>query len=128
MLPFDDESVTKSNIINIDGMEMRRTRIKAVKHIFEQCKKTKTIRQGALFDEGVVELDDIDDGGSYYAGSICTPSVATHMCATARMTCAADAAHCDGVGRQSYGPTFDVVAYDVNNQLTPLVFVDSVGP
>ena len=114
-------------IITMDRMEMKWTRIKAAKHIFEQCKKAKTFPQEALFDGGVVEIDDIDDGGLYYAGFIFTPSVATHMCATARMTCAADAAHCDGVGPQSYGTTCDVVAYDANNQLTLLVFAHSVG-
>ena len=115
-------------IIAMDGMEMKRTPIKAAKHIFEQCKKAKIFPQEALFDEGVVELDDIDDGGNYYAGFMFTPSVAKHMCATARMTFATDAAHCDGVGSQSYGTTFDVVGYDANNQLTLLVFAHSVGP
>lgn len=115
-------------IITMDGKEMKRTRIKAARHIFEQCKKAKTFPRDSRFDESVVELGDINDAGNYYAGFIFTPSIARHMCMTARMTCAADAAHCDGVGTQSCGTTFGVLSYDANNQLTPLVFAHSVGP
>lgn len=61
-----------------------------------------------------------------YAGLIFTPSVATNMCNTACMTFAADATHCDAVGTQLYGIIFDVVMYEANNQLKPLVFSHSI--
>ena len=44
------------------------------------------------------------------------------------MTASADAAHCDGIGPQSYGTSFKVVGYDANNHLFPLVFAHFVGP
>lgn len=37
------------------------------------------------------------------------PSVSSQICKTGRTTSAADAAHCDGVGSESYGTTLKVV-------------------
>lgn len=68
-----------------------------------------------------------NDDGSFYSGFLFRPSVASHFCATARMTTAAGATHYDGVGSQSYGTTFEVVGYDTNNHFLPLVFAHSVG-
>lgn len=54
--------------------------------------------------------------------------MAEHFCAKGRMTAAADAAHCGGIWPQSCGTKFEVVGYDTNNHLFPLVFGHFVGP
>lgn len=41
---------------------------------------------------------------------------------------AGDAAHWHAVGPQSYGTAFEVVTYDKNMHLLPLVFAHFVGP
>lgn len=38
------------------------------------------------------------------------------------MTAAADAAHCQGFGTQSYGMAFDVIVYDTNNHIIAIYF------
>ena len=117
----------KVDVIIINGLEMKQQRLKAAKHIFAQCKKAKSIPDDEVFNEDVVDYSDIDDNGRYYGGFVFVPSVASHICATGRMTASADAAHCDGIGPQSYGTTFEVVSYDANNHLFPLVFAHFVG-
>lgn len=52
------------------GIEMKNVRIKSAKHIFEQCKKSKSIPKEALFDQNVVDLSDIEDISRYYGGFI----------------------------------------------------------
>lgn len=49
------------------------------------------------------------------------------MCSTARKTGAVDAAHCKGLGTQSYGTTFEAILYDTNNNLVPILFAHHVG-
>ena len=118
----------KVDIVIIGGKEMKEQSLTAAKHIFGQCEKAKSIPTDEIFDEDVVDYSDIDENGRYYGGFIFNPSVAQRICATGRMTASADAAHCDGIGPQSYGTTFEVVAYDVNNHLFPLIFAHFVGP
>ena len=107
---------------------MKEQRLNAARHICGQCKNAKTIPDDESFNADVVDCSDVDEHGRYYGGFVFVPSVASHICATSRTTCARDAAHCDGVGSQSYGTTFEVVAYDCNNHLFPLVFGIFVGP
>lgn len=38
-----------------------------------------------------------------------------------------DAANCDGIGPQSYGTTFELVTYETNMHLLPLVFAHFIG-
>ena len=118
----------KVDIVIIGGKEMKEKRLKAAKHIFGQCKKAKSIPANEIFNEDAVDYSDIDDNGRYYGGFIFTPSVAQRICATGRRTASADAAHCDGIGLQFYGTTFEVFAYDAKNHLFPLVFALFVGP
>jgi len=107
---------------------MKKQRRKAARHIFEQCKKAKSIAPDAICNNEVVDVSDITDHEEYYGGFIFVLSVAKHFCLTDRTTCAADAAHCDGVRPQSYVTTFEVVGYDTTKPLFPLAFGHSLGP
>lgn len=115
-------------LVTLNGDEMKKTRLKAARHIHDQSKKCRSIPIDAQFNPDTVDVADICDEGLYYGGFVFTPSIASHMCKEGRLTMAADAAHCEGVGPQSYGTTFEVVGYDTNNHLIPLVFGHSVGP
>lgn len=115
-------------IFIIDGVEMKAQRVKAAQHIFKQCKKGKSIPADAVFSEDALDMSDISDTGKYYGGLLFVPSVANRYVELGRKTAAADAAHCDGVGPQSYGTSFEVVTYDTNMHLLPLVFAHFIGP
>ncbi|PXF40085.1 hypothetical protein BWQ96_10211 [Gracilariopsis chorda] len=106
---------------------MKEQRVKAAQHIFKQCKTAKTLPSDATFDRDVVDMTDISDEGRYYGRLLFVPSVAAAYCQYGRRTAAADAAHCDGVGPQSYGTTFEVVTYDTNMHLLPLLFAHFIG-
>lgn len=118
----------KAKVYIFNGLEMKEQRLKAARHIFSRCKKEKSIPEEEVFNADVVDCSDINEQDRYYGGFIFVPSIAAHICETGRKTCAADAAHCDGVGPQSYGTTFEVVCYDCNNHLIPIVFAHFVGP
>lgn len=111
----------------ISGREMREVRVKAAEFIFRQCQKSGKVGKDERFDRNMVDVSDIVDGDTYYAGFTFIPSIASHMCKHARLTCSADASHCQGSGPQSYGTFFEVLNYDANNQLTPLVSSHSIG-
>lgn len=114
-------------IIIVSGSEMKTIRRKAAEFIFRQCKLSGTIGKDEQFDVECVKTDDIKDNGRYYGGFIFVPSCARHFIQTARLTTCADAAHCQGVGPQSYGTVFQVLGYDTNNHILPLVFAHFVG-
>lgn len=44
-----------------------------------------------------------------------------------KMTTAADGAHCDGVGPQRYGTTFEVVTFNTNRDILSLVLANLSG-
>lgn len=111
----------------VTAVEMRRIRVKSAAHIFKQLKKGGEVDKDNVFDESLVEFDEINMKGRYYGGFIFTPSTASHMCRTGKNTCEADAAHCKGVGIQSYARTFVVVGYDGSNCLSPIVFSHYIG-
>ncbi|CAN8065712.1 unnamed protein product [Agarophyton chilense] len=111
----------------ISGVEMKRQRLKAADFIFKQCQKTKKIDKDSVFDRDVVEISDIKDTDRYHGGFLFVPSVAEQYCKKGRRTTAADAAQCDGVGPQSYGTTYEVVTYDTNHHLIPLLFAHFIG-
>lgn len=79
------------------------------------------------FDTSVVQVDDISDEKRYYTGFVFFPSVAMKLCQSGRLCCSGDAAHCQGIGKQSYGTTFEVVGYDDNNDIFPLCFSQNVS-
>ena len=106
---------------------MKNIRIKAAKHIFQQCKKGKTIPSNAVFSEDMVNLKEIQDDEVYYAGFRFIPSIAAHMCKFGSKTGSADAAHCEGKGLNSYGTTFEVVLYDTNYNIVPIFFAHFIG-
>lgn len=113
--------------ITVDGSAMKETRVKAARNIFNQCQKGKTIPKDAVFNESVFDLSDIEDDGRYNSGIIFVPNVARQFIKEGRKTFAADVAHCDGVGPQAYGTTFEVVTYDTNMHLLSLLFALFMG-
>lgn len=115
-------------IFIIYGLQMKQQRIKSEKYIFDQCKKSNNIPTDAAFDKDVIDMSDITDNGRYYGGLLFVPRVAAQYCELGRMTTAADAAHCDVVGPQSYGTTFEVVTYDTNRHLLPVFSLTSLVP
>lgn len=56
------------------------------------------------------------------------PSVADTYSTERRRTAAADSALCNGISPQFYGTTFEIVPYDTNIHLGPIVFGHIVGP
>lgn len=117
----------KVEIDIIKGIEMKAVRVTSSRHIFNQMKKAGSIDSAATFDKNDVDVSDIIDDWSYYSGFLFVPNVAETFCQHALTTCAADAAHCEGIGTQSYGTTFEVVTYDSNHHLCPLLFAHSIG-
>ena len=117
----------KVDVLDMSGVEMKETRLKAARYIYQQRKKDGYVQEGEPFDSAVVYLDDIDDNRRYYAGLLFVPSISEHICKFGRRTATADAAHCAGVGPQSYGTAFEVLAYDANNSAVPILFFHSVG-
>lgn len=94
--------------------------------IFDQ-EKTGSVGKDEVFDAGVVDVCDIYYNGIYFGVFLIIPSIAVHMCLTERMTAAADASHCQGVGLQSYGTAFEVVLYNFNYHIVPILFSHSVS-
>lgn len=117
----------RATLIVMTGVQMKATRLKAAKYIFDQKKKILAIPKEATFNEEAVDMSDIEDCGRYYGGFWFIPTVATQYCQYGRKTASADAAHCEGIGPQSYGTTFEVVTYDANNHLLPVFFGHFVG-
>lgn len=114
-------------IVTCDGLEMKRIRVKAAKFIFQQRKRQGYVMANEPFDETIVDLSDINDESTYYSGFLFVPSIAAHFATHGRMTATADACHCQGIGPQSYGTVFEVMVYDTNHHLVPIVFAHSVG-
>jgi hypothetical protein len=106
---------------------MRATRVASARWIHERLKKEQKLHADAIFDEAGVYLGDIVDGEEYYGGFAFVPSVAERYATYGLLTSAADAAHCEGKGPQSYGTFFDVLNYDQNNNLLSLAKAHSVG-
>ena len=106
---------------------MKDIRVKAARHIFEQCKKAKTVPASAKFRSDMVNLTDIKDDESYYGGFTFVPSIASTVCKYGRNTGCADAAHCEGKGLNSYETTFKVVVYDANYSIIPVLFAHFIG-
>lgn len=113
-------------VSSISGLEMKRVRMTAAQFIFRQNQKSGTIPKDVTFNPRVVDVSDISDHKRYYSGILFVPSTSTHFLQTARMTTTADAAHCQGIGPQSYGTMLQAAVYDANNHICPLVFAHSV--
>ena len=107
--------------------EMRETRVKSALFIFQQAVKGGFLQHEDVFDENDVDVSDIKEGENYYSGFLFVPSVASTLVKSCRMTCSADAAHCQGVGVQSYGTILRCAVYDANNHLNTICFAHFVG-
>lgn len=101
--------------------EMKSIQIRSAGFIFKQGKKIGKIKSSLQFDGKMGYLSDITDGKRYYSGFTFIPSVAAYFCSHDRLSCAADAVHCQGFRPSYYGTVFEVMVYDKNNQLTPFV-------
>lgn len=101
--------------------EMKAQRMKAARYIFEQCKKGNDIPKDATFNSEDVDVSDIEQGRCY-SGLLFVTSTARSYCDNGSLTASADAAHCEGVGMQSYETIFQIAGYDANHQLCPIVF------
>lgn len=115
------------SVMDCSASDMKEIRIKAAQHIFKQLQKMGCVPAKEKFNRDVVEQGDIADGKRYYSGLLFVPSTSAHFCSFGRLTTTADAAHCQGIGPQSYGTTFEVVGYDANNNLVPLLFYHYIG-
>ena len=109
------------------GLDMKSQHIKSARHIFRQCQKAKSLPKEATFQAEMMDINDINDDSRYNGGFVFVPSIAEHICHTGRATTTTDAAHCDGVGPQSYGTTFGVLGYDCNSHLVLTLFAHHVG-
>lgn len=45
------------------GLEMKQVRLRAAKHIFEQCKRAQQFSKEAKYNDSVVETSDIEESG-----------------------------------------------------------------
>ena len=99
----------------------------AKEYILRQLRKGGFVPEEASFDHRVVDCSDIVDGRKYYSGFVFVPSIASHFCKYGRAATAADAAHCHGCRPQSYGTTYEVIGYDANHSIAPLLLAHTVG-
>ena len=74
-----------------------------------------------------MDFSDIDPASSYYKGMYFEPSTSTAMAKKGSNSSAADASHCEGKGRQSYGTVAATVAYDANRNINPIAFEHFIG-
>lgn len=116
-----------AEIFTCSCIEMKMKRMKAAEFIFNKCKKDGFVEKDEVFDGSVVDISDIDDGTTYYAVFLIIPSIAEHFCSHGRMTASSDASHFQGIWPQSYGTIFEVVIYDANNHIIPVLFYYLVG-
>ena len=114
-------------ILTCSADEMREIRVKAARFIFCQLKKGGLLPEEEKFDHRIVQCADIVDGRRYYSGFVFVPNIASHFCRYGRATTAADAAHCQECGPQSYGTTYEVVVYDAKYNLVSLLFALTVA-
>jgi hypothetical protein len=106
---------------------MKTIRIAASKHIFALLQKAGSIGKEVKFDVSKVDFSDIDPAQRYYKGLYFEPSTSTALATIGGKSSAADASHCEGKGKQSYGVVAATVVYDVNRSLIPLAFEHYIG-
>ena len=114
-------------IFTCSADEMREVRVKATRLIFRQRKKGGLLPEEEKFDHRIVQCSDIVEGRRYYSGFVFVLNIASHFCRYGRSTTAVDPAHCQGSGPQLYGTTYEVVVYDANRNLVPLLFAHTVA-
>lgn len=106
---------------------MKKIRVDASKFIFNQKKKAGIIRPEVEFDISFVDFSDIDIHESYYKSIYFEPSTASSMATKGGNSSAADASHCEGKGKQSYGTVAATLVYDANRNINPLAFQHFIG-
>jgi hypothetical protein len=104
------------------GTEMMAIRAAASKHIFSQLQKGGSIGKEVKFDASTVDYSDINPTQQYYKGLYFESSTATALATLGSRSSAADASHCEGKGRQSYGTVAATVVYDSNRSINPVAF------
>lgn len=105
----------------VNDNEMKKIRLKAAKHILHQCQRRNSILKDVVFQESTVNIDDISDDGRHHCRTFFVPSVSKTYVLNGRMATDVDAAHCNAVGPQPYGASFEDVTYDTNSHLLLIV-------
>lgn len=105
---------------------MNLTTKKAGEFSFKQCKNDGILRKDETFDAEVVDISGINNSTAYYAGFLFIPSIAEHFWWTGTMTASEDSPHCQVV-LQSYGTIFEVVVYNANNHIIPVLIYHLVS-
>ena len=106
---------------------MMAIRTVASKFIFSQLQKNGSIGKEVKFDASKVDYSDIDPAELYYKGLYFESSTATALATLGSKSSAADASHCEGKGRQSYGTVAATVVYDSNRSINPVAFDHFIG-
>ena len=127
ILELFEEKGHTARLLTVNGAKMKKVRIAAAKYTFAQRQKGGTVSKEAVFDEEAVDVSDINDDDEYYFGILFRPSYANDIFERLRNSTAADASHCEGKSLQSYGSIANVLGYDCNFNLVPLVWSHVAG-
>jgi len=106
---------------------MRKIRLKAAKHIFEQLQKDDKIPIDAEFDPADVDMSDIHDGDRFYGGWTFVSSVSEIYATQGLLSAYADAAHMEGKGQNTYGIFLNIGTYTANRNLGSIVSGHGIG-
>ena len=74
-----------------------------------------------------MDYSDIIPTQEYYKGLYFEPSTAAALATLGSRSSAADASHCEGKGKQSYGTVAATVVYDSNRSINPVAFEHFIG-
>lgn len=87
-------------------------------------KKSGHISEKEEFNRTDVYLSNFEERKFYYSKLSFTPNNVSHFANFERKKATAGAAHCTGIGVRSYETNFEVLLYDRNHNLIPiLIFV-----
>lgn len=98
---------------------MKEVRYKSIELIFKPNKKVRRIEDHVEFDKSDVDVSKIQEDLKCYAGFLFVLSIYRHILELRRIKCTYDDSHCQGVGPQSYGTFYQLLSYDMDNQLPP---------
>lgn len=121
------EEAHRADIKSMGRRKMKLIRKKAAQFIFCHKQLVVAFEKKIIFDDARVNFEDIEDDARYYLGFLLVSSTSAHFVCTARLKTCADAAHCQEVGSKLYGTIFQVMSFDANNDVFPLVVARSVA-
>lgn len=91
------------------GVEMNSTRLKSAKFKFTKAEKAGFLPSSDVFNAIMADMSDIDQKMEFCGGFLFAQNIASEVFSRLRKTCSVYAAHCQGIGKQSYGTTFEPV-------------------